>query len=121
MSQSRTLGRRGEVYAAEYLEKKGYYILAKNYRTRFGEIDIIAENASILAFIEVKTRTSQRFAQACEAVTTEKQRKIIAAAQSWLICYPTKLQPRFDVIELIWSNDKEIPYKVQHMENAFEV
>lgn len=64
-----------------YLEKRGWHTAATNFRTRFGEIDIIAENAQYVIFAEVKTRKNARYGPACEAVTPAKQAKIIAAAQ----------------------------------------
>ena len=66
-------GKQGENLAAEYLEKKGYTIIEKNWRySRLGEIDIIARDGSTLVFIEVKTRTSQAFGHPIEAITPQK-------------------------------------------------
>ena len=90
----------GEKAARLYLEKRGWHTAATNFRTRFGEIDIIAENAQYVIFAEVKTRKNARYGPACEAVTPAKQAKIIAAAQAWLQEHPTEKQPRFDVIEV---------------------
>lgn len=87
----------GEKAARLYLEKRGWHTAATNFRTRFGEIDIIAENAQYVIFAEVKTRKNARYGPACEAVTPAKQAKIIVAAQAWLQEHPTEKQPRFDV------------------------
>lgn len=94
------LGRYGEALAAEYLRKKGCRILAMNYRTRLGELDVIAADRRYLIFAEVKLRKNAAFAEAREFVTFAKRQKLAAAAEEWLQKNPQKLQPRFDVIEI---------------------
>lgn len=118
---TRLLGRWGEEKAAEFLEKKKYKITAVSYRTRFGEIDIIAENKKYIAFVEVKLRKSDRFASGREFVDIPKQKKIILAAEEWLSENETKKQPRFDVVEVYAPNgtDTEKP-EIRYYENAFE-
>jgi putative endonuclease len=78
------VGRAGEEAAVRYLNQQGYRILERNYRCRFGEIDLIARDGKTLAFIEVKTRRSQKFGPAAAAVTLEKQRHLIRTAQIYL-------------------------------------
>ena len=96
----RSLGAFGEERAARYLRWHGYRILERNFRCRMGEIDIIARKGKILAFVEVKLRRDDRFAEAREFVTAAKQRRILAAAQLYLSAHPDEdLQPRFDVLE----------------------
>ena len=95
-----TRGAWGEDYAAAYLRRHGYRILARNYSCRFGEIDIIASDRHYVVFVEVKLRKDRRLAQAREFVTPAKQRKVRIAAQYYLLDHPTDLQPRFDVIEV---------------------
>ena len=90
----------GEKAARLYLEKRGWHTAATNFRTRFGEIDIIAENAQYVIFAEVKT-------------------KILAAAQAWLQGHPTEKQPRFDVIEVYGEENASVPPRINHLENAF--
>ena len=99
-ADARLLGQWGEKQVAEKLEREGWTVVARNYRCRMGELDIVAKNKTYLAFVEVKLRKDDRFGSACEAVTPTKQRKLRAAAQFYLICHPTKLQPRFDVAEV---------------------
>lgn len=111
-------GRRGEAAAAAYLKKKKYKIAGLNYRCRFGEIDVIAENRKYIVFTEVKLRKSAAFAEAKEFVTAAKQRRILTTAQLYLQQHPTEKQPRFDVIE-IYGDGGEIQ-KINHIENAFE-
>lgn len=80
----RAVGKVGEEAAVQYLLQQGYRILERNYRCRFGEIDLIARDGRTLAFIEVKTRRSQRFGPAASAVTFEKQRHLIKASQIYM-------------------------------------
>lgn len=112
-------GQMGEMEAARYLRKKGYRILDANYHSRFGEIDLIAEKNGFLAFVEVKARARETFMAARESVTKTKQQKIIRTALLYLSENPMELQPRFDVIEVIGSPEKDC--KITHMENAFTV
>ena len=120
MSDTKLLGSYGEALTAEYLRKKGYKILGMNYRTRLGEIDVIASKGRYVAFVEVKLRKSDSFAQAREFVTRAKQQRVAAAAQEWLQLNGCELQPRFDVMEVYapeGTTTKEP--KLQYWENAF--
>ena len=111
----------GERAARLYLEGRGWRTVTTNFRTRFGELDIIAENAQYLIFAEVKTRKNARFGAAREAVTPAKQAKLIAAAEEWLQTHPTEKQPRFDVIEVYGEEGAPVPPRINHLENAFGV
>ena len=107
--------------AADYLRSKHYKLLAMNYRSRFGEIDIIAENKAFLLFVEVKLRKSARFARACEHVDFHKQNRIRTTAELYLSEHPTKRQPRFDVIEIYAPEGIQTTHPViNHMEDAFQ-
>ncbi len=79
--QQRAVGKAGEDNAVKYLQKQGYRILERNFRCRFGEIDLIARDKGVLVFIEVKTRRSRAFGPPAMAVTPEKQRHLIKASQ----------------------------------------
>lgn len=115
-----TNGRLGEDYACEYLKNKGFNIEKRNYRSRFGEIDIIARSDEYLLFVEVKTRSGS-LSKACEAVTKTKQKKLITTALFYLEECNTALQPRFDVIEVYFkTKDNPSLSKLCHIENAFE-
>lgn len=94
------LGPWGEALAAAFLRKRGYHIVATNYRSRYGEIDIIAENAEYLVFAEVKLRRTAHFGAAREFVDLRKQERLRATASMFLEEHETALQPRFDVIEI---------------------
>ncbi|MBR6115591.1 MAG: YraN family protein [Oscillospiraceae bacterium] len=120
MRDTKLLGRFGEAAAADYLRKKGYTLLGLNYRTRLGEIDLIASKGRYLVFAEVKLRRDGAFAEAREFVTPAKQKRIIAAAQEWMQRTPTSLQPRFDVME-VYAPEGTATAKpvIRHWENAF--
>lgn len=112
-------GRLGEALAAEYLTAHGYEIAARNFRTRYGEIDIIARKDGFVAFVEVKLRTDTRFGLPREAVTHAKQQKLILAAEAWLAEHPDAGQPRFDVVEIVLAG-RGTPSVIRHLENAFD-
>ncbi len=113
-------GHWGEALAADYLRSKRYEIVACNYHSRFGEIDLIARNRRYIVFVEVKARRDDVFAQAREFVTTRKQERIRASAEIWLENNPSGLQPRFDVIEIYAPEgmDTKRP-RIIHLEDAF--
>lgn len=111
------IGSAGETAAANYLKRRRYKIIDRNYSCRFGEIDIIAQKDGYIVFVEVKTRKNEDFAMAREFVTYSKQQRLIKTAMLWLQQHDTDLQPRFDVIEVIGEG---IGRKLRHIENAFE-
>ena len=114
-------GAAGESLAARYLRQKGYELLDVNYHSRFGEIDIIAEKNDFLVFVEVKMRGEQALYEPREAVSAEKQRKILQTALLYLAQNPTEKQPRFDVIEVFMLKNAAMKAKkIEHIENAFE-
>ena len=116
-----TRGAWGEDYAAAYLRRHGYRILARNYSCRFGEIDIIASDRHYVVFVEVKLRASDRFLRAGAYVTPAKQARIRTAASLWLAEHETELQPRFDVIEIYAPYGERTHFpKINHLEDAFQ-
>jgi len=111
----------GEQLAVGFLRKKRYEILACNYRCRFGELDIIAQNRKYLVFVEVKLRKTDQFAKAREFVTGAKQGRLRAAASIWLQNNPTDRQPRFDVIEIYAPDGIDtLNPQIIHLEDAFQ-
>ena len=120
MGRNNIVGAWGEALAAEYLQKKRYEILTAGYRSRFGEIDLIAANKKYLVFVEVKLRKNDRFAEASAFVDYHKQNRLRTTAEIYLSQYPTDLQPRFDVIEIYAPEglDTKKP-KIRHLEDAF--
>lgn len=100
---NKDLGDFGEAMAAEFLNKLHCSVLEQKFRCPEGELDLIAMDGTCLVFVEVKTRTSDRFGYPAEAVTRVKQRKMIQAARQYLIDHPTDGEIRFDVIEVYAS------------------
>ena len=121
MGKNNLSGAWGEALAARYLLKKRYKIVATNYRSRFGEIDLIAANRKFIVFVEVKMRKSSCFAEAREFVDRRKQERIKTTAAIYLAEFSTELQPRFDVIEIYApaGTATESP-EIYHMEDAFQ-
>lgn len=109
----------GEIYAARYLRDHGYEIISANYRRRLGEIDIIARKGGFICFTEVKTRGRDAIARPAEAVDTFKQQRITATAKLFSREYPHRLQPRFDVCEVILDDGFKL-ISVNYIENAFD-
>lgn len=107
-------GREGEARAAQYLRRRGWTVLDANYRSRFGEIDLIARKRNTVAFVEVKLRRDARFAAAAEAVTPRKQEKLRLTAQQWIAEHGDALDLRFDIIEIYTASGE-----INHIENAF--
>ena len=108
----------GEIFASRYLRDRGYKILSTNYVCRFGEIDIVSLKDNILCFVEVKTRSENAIYEPKEAVGSDKQARIIAAAQAFSQVYPYTEQMRFDVCE-VFLNEKRQAVKINYIENAF--
>lgn len=109
-------GRYGESLAREYIINKGYKVLEVNYTTKLGEVDIIALDKNIIAFIEVKTRTNKNFGYAYEAVNFRKQKKIINTSNVYMKHKNIKdIQIRYDIIEVYLERQIDI----NHIENAF--
>lgn len=119
MSLHIKLGDFGEKQAARYLKSKNYRILYKNYRCRYGEIDIIAKDREdTLIFIEVKTRSSERYGRGMESVTSKKQQRLKKTGLYFLQknkIFFTGL--RFDVIDILVKQN-EFP-EIIHIKNAF--
>jgi len=97
-----SLGRLGEDAACRELARRGYAILARRFRTRYGEIDIVARDGPTVVFVEVKTRSSTRFGAPAEAVTGRKQAKVALMASEYLLRRDLRAVPcRFDVVAIL--------------------
>ena len=111
------LGRIGEDRAAEYLRGQGFRVLARNWRHKALELDLICEDGETLVFVEVKTRSSDRFGGPESAVTLEKQKRLARAARAWLAENHAWQRPcRFDVIAIVRHGDT---LNVEHYRHAF--
>ena len=114
-------GAMGEILAARFLRGKGYAIQSSNYHCRLGEIDIIATDRRYVVFVEVKTRKEDSRYLPREAVTITKQRKLLQTAAMYLSRFPTALQPRFDVVEVVTAKDDPMKIiEINHIVGAYE-
>jgi putative endonuclease len=97
--QRQQLGLLGEDLARVELERLGYQILDRRYRSRFGEIDLIARDGATVVFVEVKTKTDSRFGDPAEMVTVQKQRRLVSMAEEYVSGHALDATPcRFDVV-----------------------
>ena len=122
--KSNETGRFGENEACRYLESRGYGILMRNYRSRYGEIDIVAAKDGAVDFVEVKARRDRAFAEAAQAVGPSKQEKLRKTALCWFAEYGE--QPaRFDVLEIYTGTARRTAFgeayrtEIRHIKNAF--
>jgi len=113
-----TVGKDGEDLAVNFLKKKGYKIIERNFRTSFGEIDIIAKDGEIIVFTEVKTRTDETFGHPFEAVHRKKREKMRNVALCFLKMKKRELPSRFDVLSISIDNGEK---NIEHIIDAFEV
>ena len=112
------LGRGGESLAATWLEARGMRVVARNWRCAYGEIDLIAEQAGVLVFVEVKTRRGVRMGTPEEAITLAKRRHVIAAAQTYLADMACEQRPfRIDVLAIQLAPDGKL-LEVRHYPSA---
>ena len=119
VNKQQQFGQDGESLAAKLLKKHGYKIIEQNYRTKLGEIDIIAKDKDTLVFVEVKARSSDRIAYSKWAITPNKQRKISMVALYYLkATNQSNVKARFDVVAI--SSTKDNP-RIEIIKNAFEL
>ena len=117
-SPSQTLGVLGEELAFNYLQKKGYKVLVRNYESPLGEIDLIAKEKGTLVFVEVKTRSSDAMGSPAEGVTHFKRRQIVKTAQHYVKRYGIHhVSCRFDVVSVLMPKDGEVTLEI--IQNAF--
>ncbi len=115
------IGTFGETKAANYLKRRGYQILCRNYRTKAGELDIIAKDGDCVVFVEVKTRTNLEYGTPAEAVSYYKQSHMLRAAQYYLMQYGNETECRFDVIEVMLPKNKLFCVaKINHLKNVMQ-
>ena len=115
-------GEWGEIYASRYVRKKGFEVIASNYRCRFGEADIICLDKKTLVFVEVKARSGKTIALPREFVGEEKQRKLSLTASYYLRCSKLDLPVRFDVVEILFEDVNNYKkYNINYIEDAFRI
>ncbi|MEU8900912.1 YraN family protein [Nocardia sp. NPDC048505] len=118
MTDNKALGAHGEELAARYLQSAGWEIVGRNWRCRYGELDLIARDARVTAFIEVKTRRGVGFGIPAESVTYQKRRRIRTLALLWLKEHDTAYRwVRFDVISVLLLPGRKS--EIDHLEAVF--
>jgi len=117
---SDALGPRGERIAARFLKSEGYTVLKRNWKSRAGEVDIIARHGGILVFVEVKARSGTMYGLAVQAVNAAKRKRLVDAASLYLAALPPGEQPpvRFDVITVMFSPSGA--HETEHLMDAFD-
>lgn len=116
MAEHNTLGKEGEKAATAFLMQKGYKILAKNWRYKKAEIDIIAMDANTLVIAEVKTRSTNQFGDPQDFISSKKIKLLVAAANEYVISNNIDAEVRFDVIAIL---SKTKPFQIEHLTDAF--
>ncbi len=115
-------GKKGERAAEAHLKKQGYRILKRNYRTKVGEIDLIAEHKNVLVFIEVKSRSNASIEHPFMAVTPRKQKKIAQTANLFIVQNKVgDREIRFDVVSVLPVNEDPNSLQVEILQDAFRV
>jgi putative endonuclease len=118
LNKDQKFGKRGESVAVKHLKQSGYKIIERNYRTKLGEIDIIAKDRETWVFIEVKSRKTSAFGRAKYAVTAAKQRKICMVALAYLKAVKrSRARARFDLVAVDATGET---LQVEIIKNAFE-
>lgn len=119
MADHNDLGRWGEDVAADYLQKKGYTILERDWRSGHRDIDVVAlsEDGTVLVFVEVKTRRNQLFTDALDAVDYHKVRSLQQAANHYVKFHRVDLDIRFDIITVVGTPDAG--FKMEHIQDVF--
>ncbi|REH56072.1 putative endonuclease [Tenacibaculum gallaicum] len=116
MAQHNELGKKGEQLAINYLVKKGYIIVEKNYRFQKAEVDIIAQNGETLAVVEVKTRSTAYFGNPQDFVNPKKIKLLVTAIDNYVTEKDLDVEIRFDIIAVIKQQNE---FVIEHIEDAF--
>ena len=116
MAEHNELGKKGEQLAIDYLVKKGYTILDKNWCFQKAEVDIIAQKSEILAVVEVKTRSSIDFGNPQDFVNPKKIKLLVSAIDEYVVSKNLDVDVRFDIIAIVHENKN---FTLEHLKDAF--
>jgi putative endonuclease len=121
VSKHIALGQRAEALAAEYLERKGFTIVTRNWRRPEGEIDLVLSAEGLLVFVEVRSRTGSERGHALETVDARKRSRVLRAARMFIQEErPSAAVFRFDVVAVTFSTDEGEAPEIIHVEDAFQ-
>ena len=118
MTEKQQLGKQGEDHALTYLEGLGYELLARNWRYRRAELDLIMKDADVLVFIEVKTRSTDAFGHPLEFVRSRQVTLLSSAASAFMETINHDWEIRFDLVSVIISREDQ-SYSIEHIKDAF--
>ena len=110
------LGKKGEELAVEFLQKKGYKIIERNWRFKKAEVDIIAKKENILAIVEVKTRSTDYFGNPQDFVNQKKIKLLVEAINEYVTSKNLDVEVRFDIIAILKNSQT---FKIEHLEAAY--
>ena len=116
MAQHNQLGKKGERLAVDFLLKKGYEIIERNYRFEKAEVDIIAKHSDTLAIVEVKTRSTSDFGNPQDFVKPKQIKNLVKAVDEYVTVNDLDVEVRFDIIAIVKSGKD---FEIEHLENAF--
>ena len=116
MATHNELGKKGEELAVDFLQKKGYQILERNWRFKKAEIDVIALKNDVLAIIEVKTRSTAYFGNPQDFVNEKKIQLLVEAVNEYVISKDLDVEVRFDIVAILKTNNN---FSIEHLEDAF--
>lgn len=116
MAAHNELGKKGEDAAVQYLQKRGYRIVERNWMYEKYEIDIIAEGDGFIIFVEVKTRSSNQWGNPEDAISMGKMKRMVDAADYYLNSKDIETPARFDVMAIVWNGQT---FEIEHFDDAF--
>ena len=113
-AENLNIGKRGEDIARRHLEKKGYCVIEQNYRTKYSEMDLIATKDGVLVFIEVRTKTSERFGAPEDTINKQKIARLIRSAKAYLAYKKHEGPARIDAVCVVLGQEEE---RINHYES----
>ncbi|MFD1293030.1 YraN family protein [Lutibacter holmesii] len=116
MATHNDLGEQGEQLAVEFLQKKGYQILDRNWRYKKAEVDIIAQKGAVLVIVEVKTRSSNYFGNPQDFINQKKVQLLVEAANEYVISKDLNVEVRFDIVSILKNKQA---FNIEHLKDAF--
>lgn len=116
MAQHNELGEKGEQLAVDFLLKKGYEIMKRNYRFDKAEVDIIAKKEGVLAIVEVKTRSTVNFGNPQDFVSQKQIQRLVKAVDTYVMKNDLDVEIHFDIIAIVKTNNQ---FQIEHLEDAF--
>lgn len=115
----KNIGELGEAAAQKYLQEKGYKIIAQNYTSRTGEIDLIAKEKGTLVFVEVRTKTSAKLGLPEESITREKMKRLTRLARQYMAHQKKETQSRIDLVAVELDSSSKKVHQIRHLKGIY--